>query len=185
MNRLTFLVTAGAVVVAATLLLAGCVAEAPRVTVANNLSIVVDSSDAIVVAAPVQRAIDQIRRALMGRGFVVLMCSRMSEAGSGDLCVVVASATSPLVSELGVAVPEASGSLAIAPGRLSGREVLLASGRDEAGLVQALTEISDAVTRSVNPAATLRPVNAREPSVPFGTTPAPAAPQGGSVPGAK
>ncbi len=177
MNRRAFLLSSGgAALVAVALLLAGCVAEAPRVTVANNLSIVVDSSDAIVVAAPVQRAIDQLRRAVMGRGFVVLMCSRMSEAGSGDLCVVVASAISPLVRDLGATIPEAPGSLAIVPGHLSGREVLLASGRDEAGLVQALTEISEAVAHSANPAATLRPVNPREPSVPFGTASSRAAP---------
>ena len=170
MNRRAFLLSSGgAALVAAALILAGCVAEAPSVTVANNLSIVVDSSDAAVVAPPVQRAIDQLRRAVMGRGFVVLMCSRLSEAGSGDLCVVVASASSPLVRDLGATVPEAPGSPAIVPGRLSGREVLLASGRDEAGLVQALTEISDAVTRSANPAATLRPARAREPNVVFGT----------------
>jgi hypothetical protein len=170
MNRRAFLLSSGgAALVAAALLLSGCVTEAPRVTVANNLSIVVDSSDAIVVAAPVQRAVDQLRRTVMTRGFVVLMCSRMSEAGSGDLCVVVTGASSQLVRDLGAAVPETPGSLAIVPGHLSGREVLLASGRDEAGLVQALTEISEAVTRSANPAATLRPAHAREPNVVFGT----------------
>lgn len=167
---------------AAALLLPGC-AEAPRVSVVNNLSIVIDSSDAIVVAPPVQRAIDRLRRTLMARGFVVLVCSRLSEAGTGDLCIVVATATSLLVRELGVTVPEAPQSLAIAPGHLSGRDVLLACGRDEPGLVQALTEISDAVTGSANPAATLRPAHAREPSVPFGTPTAPAAPLG-PAPGA-
>ncbi len=176
MNRRDFLFQSSAVVGAA-LILPGC-AEAPRVSVANNLAIVVESSDAVVVTPAVQRAVDQLRRAVMGRGFVVLICSRLVEAGSNDLCLVVAGAASPLARELGVVLPDAPGSLAIVPGRLSGREVLLACGRDEPALVQALTEISGAVVRAENPAATLRPAHAREPSVPFGTLPTPAVPPG-------
>jgi hypothetical protein len=144
--------------------------------VANNLSIVVDLSDAMAVAPPVRRATDQLRRTLMTRGFVVLMCSRLSEAGSEDLCLVVAGAASPLAREFDVTVPEAPGALAIAPGRLNGHEVLLACGRDELGLVQALTEISEALARAQNPAAALRPAHARDPSGVFGAPSAPVAP---------
>jgi hypothetical protein len=86
---------------------------------------------------------------------------------------VIAGPASPLVRELGVVVPEAPGSLAITPGQLTGREVLLACGRDEPALVQALTEISTAVAHAENPAATLRPAHARDPSGVFGAPTAP------------
>jgi hypothetical protein len=146
---------------AVALLLAGC-AEPRAVSVANNLAIVVDSSDPVVRAAPVPAAVDQLRRAVMTRGFVVLMCSRLSEAGSGDLCLVVASAESPRVRDLGVTVPAAPLSRVIAPGRLNGREVLLIAGRDAASLARALTETSDAVLRAEIPAAALRTAPTRD-----------------------
>jgi len=146
------------------------------VSVAKNVAMVMEPNDALVGSAPVQRGVDQLRRSLMARGFAVLMCTHLSEAGSGDLCIVIAGAGSPLVRELGVVMPEVPESLAIAPGRLSGREVLLASGGGAAGLVQALTEISDAVARAQNPAATLRPAGPRDPVLPFGTVPLPVVP---------
>jgi hypothetical protein len=66
-----------------------------------------------------------------------------------------------------------------APGQLTYDSVQqLASGRSGSGLVQAITEISDAIARAQNPAAALRPAHARDPAIPFGTVPAPAAPNG-------
>jgi hypothetical protein len=132
------------------------------VSVANNLAIVTDPTDPVVNAAPVQRALDQFRRTLLAHGFSVLMCSRISEAGSGDLCIVVASEDSPLVRELGVAVPDAPLSRVIVPGRLSGRDVLLTAGRDAPSLALALSETNEAVVRAENPAAALRTAPVRD-----------------------
>ena len=145
--------------VAAGTMLPGCAGE-PGVSVANNISIVCDPADPIVASPPVQWALDQMRRALMSRGLVVLMCSRLDQAGAADLCIVVGSSASASARDLGVAVPNDAESLAIAPGRLAGREVLLACGRDVRGLVYALTEIGDAVALAENPAAALRPARA-------------------------
>lgn len=163
MNRRDFLLSSGAMAAgaAATTVLPGCAnGEERAVSVANNVSIVTDTSDAIVNSAPVRWALDQMRRALMARGFVVLICSRLSEAGAADLCIVVAGRDSAHARELGVTVPDAPESLALAPGRLAGREVLLACGRDARGLVYALTEIGDAVASADVPAAALRPARA-------------------------
>jgi hypothetical protein len=188
-NRRKFLVSTGAALTSAAAgsLLPGCASEGggfggPAKRPSNGVSIVTDSSDAIVVSPPVQRALAQMRRTLMARGCVILMCSRLYDAGADDLCIVVSGGASAAARSLNVTLPDAPESLAIAPGRLEGREVLLACGRDEAGLVQALTEISDAVARSPDPAATLRPAQARAPSVPFGPAPAVVTPAG---PGAK
>lgn len=152
-----------AVGIAAVLLWTGCaVPEAPAVSVAKNLAIVTDAQDPVVNAAPVQRALDQFRRAVMARGFSVLMCSQLSEAGSGDLCILVASAGSPLVGELGAVVPGAPLARTIQPGRLSGREVLLTAGRDAPSLALALDETREAVARADNPAAVLRAAPVRD-----------------------
>lgn len=168
MNRRKFLVTTGAAVTgaAAASLLPGCANEAGpglgaagsqlRTRSGNGISIVSDSSDAIVVTPQVQWAIDQLRRTLMARGFVVLMCARLYDAGPDDLCLVVAGGNSVVARNLGVAVPDTAEALAIAPGRLEGRDVLLIAGRDVRGLIYALTEINDAVTLADDPHAALR-----------------------------
>ncbi len=163
MNRRKFLVSTGAAVTgaAAGSLLSGCASDGGLgKRPSNGVSIVTDSSDAIVVSPPVQWALDQVRRTLLARGSGVLMCSRVFDAGAQDLCLIVAGAGSKAARDLGVTVPAAAESLVIAPGRLEGRDVLLACGRDVRGLVYALTEIGDAIALADDPHAALRPARA-------------------------
>jgi hypothetical protein len=47
--------------------------------------------------------------------------------------------------------------LAVAPGKLGGRDVLLASGSDSRGLVYALTDLADAIALADDPSSALRP----------------------------
>jgi hypothetical protein len=159
MNRRTFIVSSSAAVagVAAGRLLPAYAASA---SAGGNLWIAADPADALVGAAPVQWAIDQLRRTLTARGFVVRTAPRLGDAGATDFCILAGGANSSFARDLGVAVPAEAESLAVAPGRLAGRDVLLASGRDVRGLVYALTEIDDAVAHADNPAAALRPARA-------------------------
>ncbi len=101
---------------------------------------------------------EQLRQSLAGRGFAVRICKRLDEADPGDVCIVAAGGTSSMTRDVGVLPPADPEALAIAPGRLGRREVLLASGSDVRGLVYALTEIADAVALRDDPWPALRPV---------------------------
>ncbi len=157
MDRRNFLIQSGAAVAGG--ILAGCAGVGGLVTSKppSGVAIICDPADAVVSAPPVKWAVDQLRLALVERGFVVRVCARMDEAATGDFCVVVAGRASPIARDLGVLVPIEPESLVIAPGRLGAREVLLAGGGGARGLVYALTEIADAVTLAATPSLALRP----------------------------
>lgn len=161
MNRRSFIVSSSAAVagVAAGSLLPAYAASAAAGS-ARNVSLIADRADALVGSAPVQWAIDQVRGTLTARGFVVRILPRLGEAAATDFCVLVGGANSSFARDLGVTVPADAEALAVVPGKLAGREVLLASGRDVRGLVYALTEIADAVAHADDPAAALRPARA-------------------------
>ena len=127
-----------------------------------GIAIISDPTDAVAAAKPAQWATEQLRLALVARGFDARVVARFDAARADDLCVFAASRASAATREVGVLLPDAPESLAIAPGRLGGRAVLLAAGSDTRGLSYALTELADAValaTDSVAAAAVLRPAS--------------------------
>lgn len=161
MNRREFLVRTGAAaaggIVAGTLTpgaLARAATESPR-----GVSLIADPADPVVAAAPSRWAVDQLREALTQRGVEVRLPARLAEAPRRDLCVIAAGALSPLLHDVDIVVPDAAESLAIAPARLGGRDVLVAAGRDVRGLVYALTELADAVANGAEPGSVLRPAH--------------------------
>jgi len=160
MNRREFLIQIGAAagcVVGG--ILTGCthvVAPSARRT-RRGVSIVCDPGDPIASAKPSQWAVEQLRQSLTGRGFVVRVCTRLDEANPADVCIVAAGRSSSVTRDVGVVPPADAEALAIVPGRLGRRDVLLASGTDSRGLVYALTEIADAVALADDPWPALRP----------------------------
>ena len=123
----------------------------------RSVSIVCDPRDPIASAPPSRWAAEQLRQALAQRGIAVRRCDRLDEAGPADLCVIAVGAVSSAVRDAGVGAPTEPEALALAPGRLGGRDILLAAGGDVRGLVYALTELADAVALGEDPQTVLRP----------------------------
>ena len=158
MNRRDFLIQTGAAAAGCAL---GGLTSGYGATAGTNpgrgVSIVCDPGDPIASAAPARWAVEQLRQALGQRGLAVRVCARLDEANPADLCVVAAGGQSPLARDAGLAVPAEAESVAIAPGRLGRRDVLVASGSDVRGLVYALTELADAVAKGNEPQSVLQP----------------------------
>ena len=126
----------------------------------KGVALILDPADPLASAAPARWAAEQVRLALTLRGFDARIVARLDEARPDDFRVIAAGRTAAITRDLGVLPPEAPESLSLAPGRLGGRDVLLAAGSDPRGLAYALTEIADAVALAGDPATTLRPPTA-------------------------
>ncbi|HWA85040.1 MAG TPA: hypothetical protein VG710_02360, partial [Opitutus sp.] len=156
MNRREFLRRSA---VAAGAALAGrnrAAAASPR----PHVALLSDPSDSIARAKPAQWAAGELQRALANAGLDARACSRPDEVGPAEHCLVLAGAGSTYAREAGVPLPDAPESLAIAPGRLGGRDALFVLGRDARGLVYALTELADTVALGDDPLAALAPAAA-------------------------
>jgi hypothetical protein len=161
MNRREFLIQIGVTAAGCVAggILTGCTqmrAPSARRT-RQGVSIVCDPGDPIASAKPSQWAVEQLRQSLTGLGFVVRVCARLDEVDPADVCIVAAGRSSSMTRDVGVLLPADAEALAIAPGRLGRRDVLLASGSNSRGLVYALTDIADAVALADDPWPVLRP----------------------------
>ncbi len=127
----------------------------------ERVSIVVDAADPMVAGAPVGWAVDELRRALEGRGVAAEVLPSLDRAQRGAPCVLISGPQAPsaraIQNAAGVSVPAKPESLALVPGRADGRGVLLATGRDTTGLVYALLELTDRVECGEEPARVFRP----------------------------
>ncbi len=118
--------------------------------------IIADPADPVASSAPAQWAIVQLRAAYAARGFVVNVAANLDAAPPGAVCIVAAGRTSARVRDAGAtAAPNEAEALAIAPGRLGARDLLVASGADARGLMYAVTELADAVAHTGNAATAL------------------------------
>jgi len=147
LSRRQFLTTAGS---AATLAATGRGAT-------RGVSIVTDPGDAVANSAPGRWAAKHLEEALTAKGVTVRRCERMSQVASGDVCIVAAGQTTPLAREIlgGARVEAVAEALVIAPGKASGKPVVLAAGHDARGLVYALLDLADRVEHSSDPLAAL------------------------------
>jgi hypothetical protein len=159
MNRREFLLKTGMSAAAAALLPRRLGADAAPVPPNGaGVAILCDPADPVASAAPAQWAVATLQDALAAGGLRVRRCARLDEADPADLCIVAAGAGSALCRDAGVQAPSDGEGLAIGPGRLGPRAVLVASGGGVRGLVYALTELADAVAD--DPSAALRPSKA-------------------------
>lgn len=125
-----------------------------------RLSIVRDSTDRLVVEGPVDWAVGQLREALSARGIRVGESTRVEDTPDDGLSVLVAGATSATTQDLlrraDASLPATAESLALVPGRLNGRSVVLATGSDARGLVYAVLELADRVVHRSDPLGMLQ-----------------------------
>jgi hypothetical protein len=155
MNRRSFLQRTGAV--------AGLLANPGLMAAAGDakVSLVCDPSDAVAAAAPVQWAIGQLREALAARGLSVRLCRQLNEVAPEERCVVVGSATAPLPREtlaaVGVTVPGSPEALALVPGQINKRQILLATASDARGLAYVLLDLADQAALTDTPQTVLAP----------------------------
>jgi hypothetical protein len=125
----------------------------------KGISLVADPADAVANAASVQWAARELEQSLTARRIPVQRCAQLKQATAGNLCIVLAGASSslarPLLKTGGVAVPAVPEALGLVLGQSAGRQVLLASGHDERGLLYAVLELVDRVQYDAQPVASL------------------------------
>ncbi len=143
----------GAAISAAT---AGALASAAT----RDVLIVVDRSDPVASAAPVQWALSRLEGTLKAKGFAVRRAAALNDAQSSSAtCLLVAGARSELgqaaqktAAARVAAEPEA---LSLIAGAVGNRPLTAALGHDVRGAVWALLELADRVEFSDNPVQAL------------------------------
>jgi hypothetical protein len=123
-----------------------------------GVAIVADPNDAVASSRAVSWAIEDLTKALKGRGVPVL-----GAEGAG-LRIMVAGALNTAALQMlraaRVEMPEVAEALGIAVAGQGTRRTLLACGHDARGLVYALTELADLVRNAPDPMAALNGVEA-------------------------
>jgi hypothetical protein len=126
----------------------------------TRVAIVRGPTDDLAASGPVGWASEQLRDAFDARGIPTDVVEQMSHAPMDAMCIAVSGPTAPMVGELlervGASVPRVPEALALVPGRMAGRDVLLASGSDVRGLVYAVLELADTVACAADPIEALR-----------------------------
>ena len=114
-----------------------------------GVSIVSDTADTVAGSPSVIWAIKELEQSLSSTGTLVKRFKNLAEASAGDLCIVVgslnSSMVSPLLKEANVKIAIKPEALGLVPLRVSGKQVLVASGYDARGIVYALLELADRV----------------------------------------
>jgi hypothetical protein len=123
-----------------------------------------ETEDSVVAQPPVKWAIEELTAAFTASGIRVEPCQRFEQAPTtGTLLLVAgprATATVEFLAGCGLAIPDARESIALLPGKLKGRRVILASGSDARGLTCALLELKDRVLLAANPASEINNIKA-------------------------
>jgi hypothetical protein len=125
----------------------------------QKLALVCDPADAVVAAAPVQWALDQLRASLAARGVSVRQCKQVSEVEPAEFCIVAASTGSDWLKQslhqAKIALPDSPETLALGSAGIGERTALFAIGTDTRGLVYALLEVADRIAHSDPPLAAI------------------------------
>ncbi len=115
----------------------------------RSLAIVVPPDDQIANLPAARWAISELQQSLEARRVSVALRENLSQTKPGDFCIVAAGAKSSLAAQVlgrsGAAMGDAVEALAISPGSINNRRILLACGSDERGLIYALLELADRV----------------------------------------
>lgn len=116
---------------------------------ARSLWIVVPQDDTTAHQPAAQWATRELQQALAARGVSAEIREDIGQTKPGDFCIVAAGAKSVLAAQIlrqsRAEISEAPEALAILPGSINQRRILLACGSDERGLVYALMELADRV----------------------------------------
>lgn len=126
---------------------------------ARGISIIVDPADPIAGTLPSKWALKELEESLTSRGINVFRCEKLSQTKAGDLYLVIAGLDSSLARKLLKAskatIPAVPEALGLVPAKLSGKQVILACGYDQRGLIYALLELADRVHNSTQPLESL------------------------------
>ena len=124
------------------------------------VSIITDPTDIIAMSTPAQWAIHELIVALASRNIAVQQYSKIDKSQADNLCIVVTSSRSPLGTSMlkttGAVIPPVPEALGLIPGKYARRQILIATGEDERGLIYALLELADRVVNTNSPLAALR-----------------------------
>lgn len=125
-------------------------------TEAGGAIVIVPVEGEVAVAQPpVQWAIEHLRSVLAGRGLQAHLERSFDAVPKGSLCVLVGTPGSASVrsvlDQARVTLPQTPESLALAHGKINGKQVLLAAGSDFRGLMYAVLELADRVIFAPNP----------------------------------
>ena len=140
MRRRAFLQAAGA---------AAGLGAATRLSAAGPaIVLVMDPADPIASAGPCKWASQEILARLQARKADGRIVTSLAQAAPSDICVLACGPNlrSPGVMPANSGAPAAAESFSISNAMLSGRRVLIASGRDARGLTYALLELADRLT---------------------------------------
>jgi hypothetical protein len=122
---------------------------------AQGVSIITDPSDQVAGSSPSRWAMKEFEVSLTAQGIGVFHCDKLSQSRAGDFNIVVAglatSMTGQLLKAAKTSIPAVPESLGLVPVKYEGKQVLLACGNDERGLVYALLELADRVQNSTLP----------------------------------
>jgi hypothetical protein len=160
-DRRQFLKRVGAVAgaVAASPSLANAGAPTRPEAPAEGLALVCDPGDPIASSGPARWAADRLRQTCESRALPTRICEKIEEVGPRELCVLLAGSKTAsarsILDPLTSAKLDAPESLALAPARHAGRNVLLTTAPDALGLAYALTELADRVEHGTEPRAAL------------------------------
>jgi hypothetical protein len=126
---------------------------------ARGVSIVSDPTDLIAASLPAQWALKELEQSLISLGTSVFRCEKPEQSKPGDLCIVAASSDSTFARKIlkteKVTIPEGPEALGIIPFKLDGKQVILASGNDQRGIIYAILELADRVQNSTAPIESL------------------------------
>jgi len=124
-----------------------------------GIAIVYDPTDALASSKPVQWAISELEKSLVSNKIIVSRLTQTDQAKGDGLTIVVAGSGSPLAQQFlktsGAALPTGPEVVGLIPSNSGGKQILLASGNDEQGLVYALLELCDRVNNSTHPIESL------------------------------
>ncbi|MDB5245934.1 MAG: hypothetical protein JWQ40_328 [Segetibacter sp.] len=126
---------------------------------AQGVSIVSDPGDRIAQSGPVLWAVKELEESMTSQGIAVKRFTKLAQVPAGNLCIVAgatkASIPAQLLKEAKTSVPAVPEALGLVSLKSAGKQVLLAAGHDERGLVYALLELADRVQNSAQPLASL------------------------------
>lgn len=158
MQRRTFLRAAGAATQLGAKLGAGLAVGSFIDAAGFSVALVVDPADPVANEAPAKWAVTELMGRLQAHGVDNRIVTSVSQSVPGEICFMASgpALSAPAIMPAGARPPAAAESFTISNTRLSGRPVVMASGRDARGLVYALLELCHRLEYEASPADALR-----------------------------
>lgn len=114
---------------------------------ATTIYIVSDPADTVAASVPAQWAAKLLEQSLVEQEITVSRHAALKEAGGKGITIFISGTDTALAKQLSgsVVIPSVPEAVGLVPATYSGRQVLMATSRDQRGLVYALLELADRV----------------------------------------